>query len=610
MRTTGMSSGISLKNNNTYSILIYMEIKTALFTFSFCLALSVQAFDFKIGNLVFVTNEQGSSVSVMAEGVPFREENLTLLDSVVIPSSVTYSGKTYPVTSIGRGAFQYCTRMTCLTIPSSITSIAEQAFPNCRSLKQFIVPADHPKYTTSEGVLFTKEMDTLIAYPNSKTAAYFIPKEVKMIAKGAFQFCYDLSSVTIPEGVTTIGNNAFSSCHSLKEIVLPQSVRFVGDDAFSYCSNITTITIPSCITTYRESFFRGCKSLKQYVVPEDHPTFSVIEGVLYSKDKKMLVSFPKARPAKYVIKEGVEAIGDSAFYKCVHLTSLTLPSSLTSIGDKAFGSCFRLKDINCLGTKPPSLGRHIIDNSNSCIIYIPLSAESNYRSTIGWERLNIIEKGMDTNYSVTLSKAGTLLNTIGANNANKVYKLTINGPINGTDILTIRSKLPILRILDLKDATIVKGGDAYSENFYTSDNKIGESMFDQMQFLESVILPSHVTSIGWFSFRGCCRLVSITIPARVTSIGCYDFYGCEDLKEIHLLRAIPPKVIFDGPYAFKANPPQMTLAFERDGSNHVTEDNSVGFKGINTSTCTLFVPKGAKRAYQQTLWKVFQTIQE
>ncbi len=587
-----------------------MSRRTALFIVIFCLALSIQAFDFKIGNLVFVTNEQGSSVSVMAEGVPFREEYLSLLDSVVIPSSVTYSGTTYPVTSIGRGAFQYCTRMTSLTIPSSITSIAEHAFPNCRSLKQFIVPADHPKYTTSEGVLFTKEMDTLIAYPNSKAAAYIIPKDVKTIAKGAFQFCYDLSSVTIPEGVTTIGSKAFSSCDSLKEIVIPQSVRFVGDDAFSYCSNITTITIPSCITTYRESFFRGCKALKQYVVPEDHPTFSVIEGVLYSKDKKILVSFPKAKSAKYVIQEGVEAIGDSAFYKCVNLTSLTLPSSLTSIGDKAFGSCFRLKDIYCSGIKPPSLGRHIIDYPNSCIIYVPLSAESNYRSTIGWDRLNVIEKGMDTNFSVTLLKAGTLLNTIGAKNANKVYKLTISGPINGTDILTIRSKLPILRILDLKDATIVKGGDAYSESFYTSDNKIGESMFEQLQFLESVVLPSHVTSIGWFSFRGCSRLVSITIPARVTSIGCYDFYGCEELKEIHLLRAIPPKVLFDGAYAFKANPPEMTFTFEREVSTPSTANNRVGFKGVDTSTCILFIPKGSKKLYQQTLWKEFQTLEE
>jgi len=135
-----------------------MSSRTALFIVSFCLAHSIQAFDFKIGNLVFVTNEQGSSVSVMAEGVPFREENLSLFDSVVIPSSVTYSGTTYPVTSIGSSAFQYCYDLSSVTIPEGVTTIGSKAFGNCHSLKEIVILFSFPKgksdrYVIPDGIV-------------------------------------------------------------------------------------------------------------------------------------------------------------------------------------------------------------------------------------------------------------------------------------------------------------------------------------------------------------------------------------------------------------------------------------------------------------------------
>ena len=157
-----------------------------------------------------------------------------------------------------------------------------------------------------------------------------------------------------------------------------------------------------------------------------------------------------------------------------------------------------------------------------------------------------------------LDEAGTLPSKISANEKNLITNLKIVGKINGTDLKFIREMAGRvngektdgkLSILDLSEAKIVAGGDAYfqsSKNYYTSNDKLGNYVFFGCSGLTSLTIPSGVTSIGIAAFQGCSGLTSLTIPSGVTSIGKYAFAGCSGLTSL----TIPSGVTSIGNRAF------------------------------------------------------------
>ena len=114
--------------------------------------------------------------------------------SVVIPEEVTYSDVTRKVTKIGNSAFDFCIKLTSVTIPNGVTAIGSSAFERCYIL-------------------------TSVTIPNSVTS----------IGEGAFEYCESLTSVTIPNSVKTIGRSAFGSCESLTSVTIPESMTSIGD---------------------------------------------------------------------------------------------------------------------------------------------------------------------------------------------------------------------------------------------------------------------------------------------------------------------------------------------------------------------------------------------
>ena len=141
--------------------------------------------------------------------------------------------------------------------------------------------------------------------------------------------------------------------------------------------------------------------------------------------------------------------------------------------------------------------------------------------------------------TIKLDEAGTLPDKISESQKNLITNLKIVGKINGTDLKFIREMAGCdfnrektdgkLSILDLSEAKIVAGGDAYTSyiyNMYTSNDKLGDYAFYGCSVLTSLTLPSGVTSIGYRAFEGCSGLTSLTIPSGVTEIGGCTFYGC------------------------------------------------------------------------------------
>ena len=192
------------------------------------------------------------------------DEYLEYTGSVVIPESVTYNGKTYGVTSIGKRAFSYC-EVTSITIPNSVTDIGDNAFIYCTGLTSITIPNSvtsigiNPFYCTgltsvnipvTDLAAFCNNKIVLLIYYNTNTPINLIDAEGK-----------EIKDYIIPSGVTSIGNYAFYNCTGLKSINIPNSVTSIGNYAFSNCTGLKSINIPNSVTSIGESAFSGCWGL-------------------------------------------------------------------------------------------------------------------------------------------------------------------------------------------------------------------------------------------------------------------------------------------------------------------------------------------------------------
>ena len=177
-----------------------------------------------------------------------------------------------------------------------------------------------------------------------KTAT--ISDGVTSIGDNAFSYCINLLRVTLPESVTKIGTGAFEHCWHLASVTIPNRVTAIGDYAFICCSDLTSVTIPESVTSIGESAFESCESLTAFTVSTNNPAYSSgTDGVLYNKDKTVLVQYPNGNSRNaFVIPDSVKVIGSSAFDSCTNLTNVTIPNSVTTIGMGAFFDCENLED--------------------------------------------------------------------------------------------------------------------------------------------------------------------------------------------------------------------------------------------------------------------------
>ena len=170
-----------------------------------------------------------------------------------------------------------------------------------------------------------------------------------------FNNCYNLSSVTIADTVTTIGDESFNSCSGLTSITIPNSVTTIGSNAFQNCSGLTSIDIPSGVAITGDRNFQNCTSLTSVTIGNGvtingENTFLncnslPVEDNLRYADTYLVEAVDKTL-STYTIKNDVKWIGVSAFTNCSSLTSIVIPSGVTTISSNAFQNCISLTNIN------------------------------------------------------------------------------------------------------------------------------------------------------------------------------------------------------------------------------------------------------------------------
>lgn len=185
---------------------------------------------------------------------------------------------------------------------------------------------------------------------------------VTKIGENAFIRCDGLVSVTLPATISEIDGWAFAYCYNLDEVNIPSSVIKIDSHAFFFCNLSSGVTIPASVAEIGEAAFGSCEKLKEINVADGNASFTSENGVLYNKDKTIILQYPAGKAGEFeipssvrrmansvfigagkvrlvVIPEGVTEISRSAFHDCTSLISVVIPNTVTSIGLTAFAGC-------------------------------------------------------------------------------------------------------------------------------------------------------------------------------------------------------------------------------------------------------------------------------
>ena len=192
---------------------------------------------------------------------------------------------------------------------------------------------------------------TITSYTGSNTKL-IIPDKIQnypvtTIGDSAFQGCDKLTQIILPNTITSIGSNAFGWCEKLVSVNIPNGVTQIGNNAFNHCYSLSSISIPSSVVDIGSSLFYECDTLVGIWVDENNPSYSSDEyGVLFNKDKSILLRAPSAISGSYIIPSTVTTISEYAFQKCSSLINVTIPDSVIEIRHRAFNSCGGLQNIS------------------------------------------------------------------------------------------------------------------------------------------------------------------------------------------------------------------------------------------------------------------------
>ena len=443
-----------------------------------------------IPELTFALNVNKKSYSVVDIG--------TWTDSeLVIPD--TYNG--LPVTGISKSAFAFCTDLTSITIPNSITNIGDYAFQSCSGLTSINIPDS----ITSIGSWAFNGCSNLIQIENgisyvdrwvvdcdSSVSTAILRENTIGISGDAFTGS-GIISIEIPNSVIYIGNYAFYYCHSLADVIIGNHVKSIGYRAFLSCINLSSINIPDSVVSIKASAFESCESLEE----------------------------------------------------------VTIGKGVTSIGDSAFAGCYKLSRVYYIGTIDD--WENITIGSNNTYItdtkcYYYSEAQPSSNCNYCWHYVNGVPEiyshveVTDEAIVPTCTETG-LTEGKHCSSCAEILVAQVAVPARHTyyESLTIA---PTCSENGYADYACLCG-ESYSAEIIPSNFEVTANNRHLVgytgKYSEKLIIPAvfkvdgvwyRVTGIDENAFSSCTNLTSVTIPNSVESLGFCAFQKCSSLKNV------------------------------------------------------------------------------
>lgn len=415
------------------------------------------------------------------------------------------------VTSVGKYAFAY-TGLRTFAVAPTLTAIGEGAFTGCGSLLEFTMEGSSTAFSVHEDCLYNGNGTTLLAVPSAKTAVSF-PDTIETIESYAFSASM-VEEVVIPASVQSIGFAAFSNCASIRRITVP----YIGDNArHNYLAYIFGAEILIATNTFDGEVRKSIsptnppssipRTLEEVTVDREYTTVPDGAFALFPGLKK--VNFTGSTITGYGafsfyqtgVEEmdftGVDTIGDGAFRETA-LTSVSLPSTLTSFGYAAFALLADLESIE--------LAEGITE-----IAPLAFNAYAYTTDTITDEEITAFRSSVDCRVVIpsTVQKIGT--------SAFYGVGMTYDGEIRNVPN-------------EHFEIVFAETGGT------TALTEIGVNAF-ACSSLRTIALPATVRTVGENAFSGCTALRTVTFGtaekgSALQTLGSLCFEGCTALQSL------------------------------------------------------------------------------
>ncbi|MGN1112967.1 MAG: leucine-rich repeat protein [Acutalibacteraceae bacterium] len=496
----------------------------------------------------------------------------------------------YSVKEILGSAFMN-TEITSVNIPATVAYLDPSAFFDCVKMTSLTVSADSKYLCSVDNAVYSKDMHSLILYPQSKdTKDFVIPDSVGEVSC-SFAFCSLLETITVPAGVEYFPAHSLYGCANLREInvsidneyfssengilfdkegreilrypqakadasyTIPDGVEGIGSRAFSECQTIESVTIPDSIVSIGEFAFYACNNLNEIVFPS-YLTYigsyafeetgwkdNLPDGVVYAGNVAYEYKGFSEQPIDLELTEGTTLICDSAFEALSFIQSVTIPESMESIGYFAFSECTGLTSVTF----------NAIDCALDASSFYGCSALTGV--TFGGSVASVPDYAFSDCAALSQITVPDSVTRIGKNAFGNTawYSAQPDGIVYaGKVAYTIKGDYSSVTDAAVNDGTVTIGDSLFegyaisSVSLPDSVRYIGDNAFAECVNLGSITLPSGLETIGSGAFSGCTGLTAVDFPPTVTEIGFGAFSDCTEITEI----TVPGSVVSIGDSAF------------------------------------------------------------
>lgn len=456
-------------------------------------------------------------------------EKCKKIESVNIPDNVS---------TLNDDTFSNCSSLKNITIGKGCTSISAVAFRNSTALENITVSEDNTKYTSVDGVLYTKDKTTLLKFPGGRKDSFTIPDSVTTIGTHAFENC-NITGVTIGKNVKTIESYAFYNCPSLADVNFGDSVTSISEYAFGLGKSLTSIEFPDSLesigdyafTPYASGtggyyvansleeikFGSGLKTIGQYAFYKNEK----LKSINFTGNNLNLINVGAFQNCTALTEVNLIGnnlvVGNSAFYYDTSLKSVTIGAGVKNINNYAFYYCTSLETVN-IGNDVETIGYYAFYNNTNLkqLVLGKGLKEINPYAFTGYSNLTVYcyEDTYGHEYAKGMSNVD--IKFIRDN----YYVVDLKASAVSSNSVTISWKKP--NGYDAMDHYIIyKNGAKYDETTdqsYTDINlKSGEEYVYGVVAVdeEGIISEEKTVSVT----PACTSVKSITLPNNKTDIG-------------------------------------------------------------------------------------------